>query len=685
MKNFTKNNNIEFDLSLIDDNLITSISYPFQSMGQLERKKIPLKMIKSICFELIETLNSYTRTKTSKTNAYDHLIYNGKKITKIILNNKSIKKIINSSTRYMIIKLDEELTSIPWELMYIEDFFLCERFHIGRKIKTSREIPDKKEKQLNKPLKMLIVANPESNLASASKEGIELCNLSDEISQNNVHAKLDSGDVKLAELYDQIRFYDIFHFAGHAEYHKNDPKKCGLKLKDNLLSAFTIEEQASISPNIMPVLVFSNACQTARTLEQDNDKIVKHPFDLANAFIFSGVNHYIGTFWEVLDEPSSEFALEFYHNFFKGKTIGESVSFAREKLKQKYGHNSIGWASYLTYGDPSISYFDNHEPISKICTNSFEKNHDNNEKDINIKKKIDIPRGINVLKNMHFNTLTLIIICIFFLCICILIICNYDILIRNYDKPKITDKILQTIINYEKQENIKLNELYNELYNNTIAKDQYIDRWTSKPLTIILDVPSLLSKLNQNKEKQILNVINREILFNTDFQPLEREYLYQILKEKHFFKKNNMAMGNIKQGFFHLYLFVEKGFIFSTIIIRLVDDQTKVLYTDIKNNIFFNNVSKQIPGLIKGLIDKMIQIRKNLRIRGKIIDINFKNNEVLINIGKDNGVQLNQKFFIAEDPKLLLEVKEVGQNDSTLKLLFPNTDIQKYSRVEISK
>jgi CHAT domain-containing protein len=41
--------------------------------------------------------------------------------------------------------------------------------------------------------------------------------------------------------------------------------------------------------------------------------------------VLSGVNHYIGTFWEVLDEPSNRFAIEFYKQLVSGATIGDSV------------------------------------------------------------------------------------------------------------------------------------------------------------------------------------------------------------------------------------------------------------------------------------------------------------------------------------------------------------------------
>jgi tetratricopeptide (TPR) repeat protein len=107
----------------------------------------------------------------------------------------------------------------------------------------------------------------------------------------------------------------------------------------------------------MPALIFSNACQSARTEEWSiEENFHDEIFGLANAFALAGVKHYVGTFWEILDEPSRRFAIEFYRNLFAGMTIGEAVKAARLTLIKKYGEETIVWASYLLYGDPTTDY-----------------------------------------------------------------------------------------------------------------------------------------------------------------------------------------------------------------------------------------------------------------------------------------------------------------------------------------
>jgi CHAT domain-containing protein len=686
MKNFVKDKNIELDISLIEDNLIICLNYPAQAMGQSERKKIPIDHISTICFEMIETLNADTRNNNEKKITYERLVTYGKKFSNILFNADRIKTIFNTKAKYILIKLDEQLVHIPWELMYLENAFLCEHFHIGRKIKTNRKIPPHQDKQLNNPLNMLIVANPESNLMSASIEGLEICEIADALHET-VSAKLD-GETTYEEISSSIKFFDIFHFAGHAEYDQNYAEKCGLKLTDSILSASKIEGLSKLTQNAMPCLVFSNACQSARTLKQDLENVTSSPpFNLASAFIFAGVNHYIGTFWEILDEPSSDFALEFYRQFFSGKTIGESVTLARNQLKEKYGHHSIGWASYLIYGDPSISYFDKDEPVSKIVHSSSEINCDTpkngNETNSPLSSKDSITRGTGLkkLSSKQFICLAASI----FLCLCFIIFTKY---FQNQYNNKIVDYICQN----EQKKIVEINKLLDELFQ--YREKQFtpiIDEWTSKPLTIIIDVDSATSKLNQQRERLILNAIGKEIIEKTSFQQLERNNLVVILREKKFANINNPLISNLKTAHFFLFFSVEQetalfNFWHKTIIIRLTNDQGLVLFSDFQTISSMKQIADQVPGLMSNLIHQLMHIKQKTKLRGKILDIITDHNvDVKINIGENCGVRLDNQFFIVEKPSIILQVYKTGSNESFLKSSDKNVTIQKGWRVERSK
>jgi hypothetical protein len=104
----------------------------------------------------------------------------------------------------------------------------------------------------------------------------------------------------------------------------------------------------------MPSLVFCNACQTARsgawTIEEGYERQI---FGLANCYLLAGVRHYIGTFWEILDEPGSCSAEGFYNALARGESIGEALRRMRENLIHVYGEEVLVWGSYVLYGDPT--------------------------------------------------------------------------------------------------------------------------------------------------------------------------------------------------------------------------------------------------------------------------------------------------------------------------------------------
>ncbi|MGE0083979.1 MAG: CHAT domain-containing protein [Desulfococcaceae bacterium] len=157
---------------------------------------------------------------------------------------------------------------------------------------------------------------------------------------------------------ENIRKFDFVHFSGHAEFDSQKSEKKGWKLFDG---CFTPHDISGMTGGEMPLCVFSNACQSACTDEWNDQS-----FSLVNAFLRSGVRHYLGTFWKIADEPGSRFAQEFYRHLFSGCNMGEAVRFARESLIKRYGPEYIGWAAYLLYGNPGICYFPDETGKRKI-------------------------------------------------------------------------------------------------------------------------------------------------------------------------------------------------------------------------------------------------------------------------------------------------------------------------------
>ncbi len=342
--------------------LKVGIHIPNRTLRTYEEVPAHKAEIEKHCHRMVETLNRKQRKGDEDRDATENLRAVGRMLCDDLLTPRIKEQLRVSTAEYLILSLDDHLVHIPWELLYLDDAFLCRRFSTGRFVRTRQKIHGSSQRSLGECAEMWILANPGADLPSALSEGLSIFRQTRQTNREQavINASLDS-DIRPDRLRLKIKDYDILHFAGHADYVPRDPGSSGWKLTDGLFRADDVYKMAGGSP--MPSLVFSNACQSARTeeWEEAGPAMERGSFGLANAFLFSGVRHYLGTFWEIMDEPSSHFALEFYRHLFSGKPVGEAVRLARLALIKAYGHDSAGWAGYLLYGDPRVSYFGPHE------------------------------------------------------------------------------------------------------------------------------------------------------------------------------------------------------------------------------------------------------------------------------------------------------------------------------------
>jgi CHAT domain-containing protein/tetratricopeptide (TPR) repeat protein len=267
---------------------------------------------------------------------------------------KQIKSKLNKfSSGNLILSVDEQLVSIPWELLFDGESFLCLKFNLGRSVRTSQTEFEPQYRYASSTLRMLILSNPLGDLEFAHKEGMSIINQLDK-KRDAIRIDLKSVSIDTEYVKKNLRDYDLVHFAGHCEYNLRNPEDSGWVFKDGNLTARDVLNMSQTLP--MPHLIFSNACQSAdvaKGLIESEEKI----YGLANAFLLSGVRHYIGTFWKVPDEASLVFAKEFYLHLVAGQSVGEAIRRARLSLIKRYGVGSIIWASYLLYGDPTLTLF----------------------------------------------------------------------------------------------------------------------------------------------------------------------------------------------------------------------------------------------------------------------------------------------------------------------------------------
>ena len=253
----------------------------------------------------------------------------------------------------LLLELDEALVAVPWELLHDGEMFLCRRFDVGRSVASPQARRGMPARSVGLPVRVLVLlADPRGDLVEVRAEGEAIAAELDK--HTAVRTRISSSaTVEFARRY--LKDYDVVHFAGHADYDATAPQEGGWHLDGGKLTAGEIAGLGGGRP--MPILVFSNACQSGQT-EPWSAAAADSParvYGLANAFLLVGVRHYIGTQWEVVDGQSATFAAAFYAELVTGASIGASVRRAREATVASGGEGDLGWASYVLYGDPAFA------------------------------------------------------------------------------------------------------------------------------------------------------------------------------------------------------------------------------------------------------------------------------------------------------------------------------------------
>lgn len=256
----------------------------------------------------------------------------------------------------LVLVIDEELVFLPWELLHTGHGFLSLLFNIGRVVRTRQAISGQPRTIIpEKPKSLLVLCDPRDDLMASYYEGIALRDQLD-AHHDQIQVGLRAGDVDREFVRQVFRDFDIVHYAGHADTEPTAEGKVGWRLSDGTLTADEILKMAGGQP--LPLLVFANACSSGQFGPFSLDSTLEtNAYNLASAFLLSGVQHYIGTLWDVPDGSACQFALAFYRALSCGETIGHSMMAARAELISRHGDDSVQWASYVLYGDPTMRLF----------------------------------------------------------------------------------------------------------------------------------------------------------------------------------------------------------------------------------------------------------------------------------------------------------------------------------------
>jgi nucleoside diphosphate kinase len=247
----------------------------------------------------------------------------------------------------LILKTNDN--EIPWELLHDETDFMCLKVPIGRRLR-SREISRTNPVKSRDRIRALFIANATGDLEGAEEEVDYII--------KHLTADIDIEVLKRREattssILNAIRSggYDIIHYAGHAEFNAQAADESAL-ICANKRKIYAQEIKRILGGR---PFVFLNACGSGqeKICEDGQSYTGSDTEGLASSFILGGSLAFIGSSWPLPDISAGILAAEFYTNFLKGETVGESLRKARVFLKDER-KNDINWMAFILYGDPTI-------------------------------------------------------------------------------------------------------------------------------------------------------------------------------------------------------------------------------------------------------------------------------------------------------------------------------------------
>jgi len=652
-----KNNAIHLNASIENEQVKINLYESGEIIRKDEFVRVDIRQLEKQWYSIIQSINTAAITETGPCEM-DIITAFGMTLGDKLLPLSFKKKLKTTEASYLYITLDDSLINIPWELIYISDVFLCQQFNMGRAITSQHQEASANQRQLNSFMDMWIIVNPEGNLTGAEEEGRKLI----EMNKKNpcIHTDLDSEATQItpAIVASRIRSYDIFHFAGHADFDSDQPEKSGLRLWDGCLSSQDILCMKDGAP--MPSLIFSNACQSALTENWETKKEQSSSFfSLANTFLLSGVRHFVGSFWNIGDQNACEFATVFYQELFKGQSIGQSVRLARQSiLKNEHCAKGLIWAAHILYGDPKTIYFPEQDGLKNDrFGDSSSLEHASHLSPNSIRGKL-IKWFQNSKDRQPDKETHLFMRWFSFIVILLLLACVSLYALHNHYQFK-TYQILSSRI---QEKNKRYNEIVKELtpsphlFQSKATPNDIADDWTSRPVSMAFLFDKVKNVFNQNEDSYIVSTIERELVKYKRVILLERmkwELLVPIdrIIDPKAFERFIQARFLIYLEIYrtHYFFFLKKTYCQ----LRMVDQVSGKI-----EDVFLASMSnKEEITFHQSLANQLILALNRLcPLRGKIIDI-LPNKELVINIGASEGVLLGDAFQIYDTSNTIIVKK----------------------------
>lgn len=232
---------------------------------------------------------------------------------------------------HLSLVLDEELASVPWELMYDKKQFLTSRFCVARESLRSPKYAARKS-----PLNMIKIFILADLSAEAQKVKEQLGNVLRKESPR-VRLKVYNTSDSPWEILRQMFYCDIIHIIGTAQYNPTEQMNSGWLLSANRLLKLRFFENMPYKPR----LIFH---QGGVTPPVSTGQFLALLYQI-------GIDYIVGNFWP---NVNLELPAHFYHHLIEGNSVDDAVAQTRKDMAKDF-RSALSLIYYGNHGIPLIS------------------------------------------------------------------------------------------------------------------------------------------------------------------------------------------------------------------------------------------------------------------------------------------------------------------------------------------
>lgn len=239
-----------------------------------------------------------------------------------------------------LLHLSTDTPSVPWELAFGNGRFLSELHAVGRG-------PETVPAGLREDVRILMVVDPTGDLPYSAGEAAQIAARLEHVGRIRLHTLTGASATRDAILETlETQAFDVVHFSGHAEYHRDAPSGGVLRTYDGTLSAEDLYQAATVRP---PALCVLNACESARC---DTPRELS---GLSGALRAAGATAVVGARWPVNNKTAAHWMALLYGGLAAGLAVGEAARAARVNTRRLFAHDPfLSWAAFTLEGPPTL-------------------------------------------------------------------------------------------------------------------------------------------------------------------------------------------------------------------------------------------------------------------------------------------------------------------------------------------